>query len=73
MEFVQICIFAEAKNFSAFMNISGCATVVKHTGSHYLLTELPEWNLFPAVIKGKLRLKDFNSTNPVAVGERVEY
>lgn len=73
MDFVQICIFAEAKNFSAFMNISGCATVVKHTGSHYLLTELPEWNLFPAVIKGKLRLKDFNSTNPVAVGDRVEY
>lgn len=52
---------------------SDIATVVKHTGSHYLLSELPEWNLFPAVIKGKLRLKGFNSTNPVAVGDLVEF
>ena len=55
------------------MESSGNATVVKHTGSHYLLSKLPEWQPFPAVIKGKLRLKDFNSTNPVAVGDRVEY
>lgn len=49
------------------------ATVVKHTGSHYLLSRLPQWELFPAVIKGKLRLKGFNSTNPIAVGDVVEY
>lgn len=55
------------------MESSGNATVVKHTGSHYLLSKLPDWQPFPAVIKGKLRLKDFNSTNPVAVGDRVEY
>ena len=29
----------------------GEAVVVKHTGSHYLLSRLPEWNLFPAWIK----------------------
>lgn len=51
----------------------GVATIVKHTGSHYLLSELPEWNPFPAVARGKLRLKDSNSTNPVAVGDKVEY
>lgn len=49
------------------------ATVVKHTGSHYLLSQLPIWNPFPAVIKGKLRLSEDNSTNPVAVGDIVEY
>ena len=25
------------------------ATVVKNAGSHYLLSELPAWNVFPAV------------------------
>lgn len=49
------------------------ATVIKHTGSHYLLTELPEWNLFPAVLKGKIRLKGSSATNPVAVGDTVRY
>ena len=49
------------------------ATVVKHTGSHYLLSSLPEWNLFPAVLRGKIRLKGSNATNPVAVGDRVRY
>lgn len=49
------------------------ATVVKHTGSHYLLSSLPEWNLFPAVLRGKIRLKGSTATNPVAVGDRVSY
>lgn len=52
---------------------SNIATVVKHTGSHYMLSQLPQWDLFPAVIKGKLRLKGFNSTNPIAVGDLVEF
>lgn len=52
---------------------SGIATVVKNTGSHYLLCELPEWNPFPAVLKGKLRLSGNNSTNPVAVGDSVRF
>ncbi len=47
------------------------ATVVKHTGSHYLLTVLPSWNIFPAVLRGKIRLKGSNVTNPVAVGDKV--
>lgn len=55
------------------MTIRGEATVVKHTGSHYLLSCLPAWNLFPAVLRGKIRLKGSTSTNPVAVGDRVEY
>jgi len=49
------------------------ATVVKHTGSHYLLSELPQWNPFPAVIRGRLRLAGSKATNPVAVGDQVEY
>lgn len=55
------------------MNNKMVATVVKHTGSHYQLAQLPNWELFQAVIKGKLRLKDFNSTNPIAVGDLVEF
>ena len=51
----------------------GQAVVVKHTGSHYLLSRLPEWNLFPAVLRGKVRLKGSTATNPVAVGDVVDY
>ena len=53
--------------------IKGQATVVKHTGSHYMLSCLPEWNLFPAVLRGKIRLKGSSATNPVAVGDIVNY
>ena len=55
------------------MVIKGQATVVKHTGSHYMLSALPQWNLFPAVLRGKIRLKDSNATNPVAVGDVVDF
>ncbi|MCQ2172501.1 MAG: ribosome small subunit-dependent GTPase A [Bacteroidales bacterium] len=53
--------------------MTGVATVVKNAGSHYLLSELPEWNLFPAVLRGKVRLAHSSATNPVAVGDRVRY
>ncbi len=53
--------------------IKGQATVVKHTGSHYLLAQLPDWNLFPAVLRGKIRLKGSTATNPVAVGDIVNF
>ena len=49
------------------------AVVVKNAGSHFLLSELPEWDLFPAVLRGKVRLEHSASTNPVAVGDRVRY
>ena len=49
------------------------ATVVKNAGSHYLLSHLPEWNLFPAVLRGRVRLERSSSTNPVAVGDKVIY
>ena len=55
------------------MLIKGQATVVKHTGSHYLLSHLPQWELFPAVLRGKIRLKGSSATNPVAVGDVVNY
>ena len=55
------------------MTIKGQATVVKHTGSHYLLSRLPQWNLFPAVLRGKIRLKGSTATNPVAVGDIVNF
>ena len=51
----------------------GTATVVKHTGSHYLLSELPAWDLFPAVVRGRIRLKESSNTNPIAVGDVVDF
>ena len=49
------------------------ATVVKNAGSHFLLSELPQWAPFPAVLRGKVRLERSVATNPVAVGDRVRY
>ena len=49
------------------------ATVVKNAGSHYLLSPLPAWEVFPAVLRGKVRLKASEITNPIAVGDRVKY
>ena len=51
----------------------GEATVVKNAGSRYELSALPEWRLFPAVLRGRIRLKGSQATNPVAVGDRVRY
>ncbi len=53
------------------MENNSIATVAKHTGSHYMLTQLPRWELFQAVMRGKMRLKESNSTNPIAVGDNV--
>ena len=55
------------------MSVKGQATVVKHTGSHYMLSCLPHWELFPAVLRGKIRLKGSTATNPVAVGDIVDF
>lgn len=65
----------KVKNFAYVrtMIIKGQATVVKHTGSHYMLSALPGWELFPAVLRGKIRLKGSSATNPVAVGDMVDY
>ena len=60
-----------ANDFFAMDNTQ--AIVVKHTGSHYLLTVLPQWNLFPAVLGGRIRQKGSASTNPVAVGDKVDF
>ena len=47
--------------------------MVKNAGSHFLLSRLPEWRLFPAVLRGKVRLGHGTATNPVAVGDKVRY
>ena len=51
--------------------IRGEATVIKNAGSHFLLSRLPQWEPFPAVLRGKVRLERSAATNPVAVGDRV--
>lgn len=52
---------------------TGEAIIVRHTGSHYMLTGLGQWQLFPAVLRGKIRLKGGSSTNPIAVGDHVRF
>lgn len=47
--------------------------MVKNAGSHFLLSELPEWRPFPAVLRGRTRLEAGTATNPVAVGDRVRF
>ena len=49
------------------------ATVIMNAGSHYLLSELPKWEPFPAVLRGKVRLQKSSATNPIAVGDRVRF
>lgn len=49
------------------------ATIVKHTGSHYLVSDLPNWELTQCTVRGKLRLKGVKTTNPIAVGDIVDY
>ena len=38
-----------------------------------MLSVLPQWDLFPAVLRGKIRLKGSTATNPVAVGDIVDF
>lgn len=38
-----------------------------------MLSKLPIWEPFPAVLKGKIRLKGSSSTNPISVGDSVMY
>lgn len=52
---------------------SGEAVVIKNAGSHFLLSALPKWEPFPAVLRGRIRLKGSDSTNPIAVGDHVIY
>jgi ribosome biogenesis GTPase len=49
------------------------ATVIKHTGSNYLVCNLPEWKPVKCTVRGKLRLKEGETTNPIAVGDIIDY
>lgn len=46
-------------------------TVIQSNGGNYIVS--CEQQNYDCVIKGKLRLKGYNSTNPVAVGDFVEF
>jgi ribosome biogenesis GTPase len=46
--------------------------IVKHTGSNYMVRS-DEGRLYLSTVKGKLRLKDMKTTNPIAVGDKVTF
>lgn len=48
------------------------ALVYKSTGSWYQVRNLEDGKMLNARVKGKLKIDDITSTNPVAVGDRVE-
>lgn len=49
------------------------AIVMRSTGSGYTLRDTADGTLTESVIRGRLRLKGIRSTNPVAVGDVVDY
>lgn len=48
-------------------------TVIKNTGSDYLVAADASGEQVPCKIKGKFRMQGIRTTNPVAVGDRVEF
>lgn len=54
------------------MNGQQTGLVTKHTGSHYRIRLDKDGSYIEAVVRGKLRLKDLKTTNPIAVGDRVD-
>ena len=58
----------------ALMNdiISFSGIVFKHTGSRYLVKHPQSATLIDCIIRGKLRLKDVATTNPITVGDNVD-
>ena len=46
-------------------------TVFRHTGSHYLVKNNVLHKIFDCVVRGKLRLHETTTTNPVAIGDIV--
>ncbi len=58
--------------FSPKVNSLNKGLVIKSTGSWYTV-ETENGETFECKIKGKFRIKGIKSTNPVAVGDRVEF
>jgi ribosome biogenesis GTPase len=46
--------------------------IVKHTGSNYMVRS-DDGQLYLSTVRGKLRLKDMKTTNPIAVGDKVVF
>jgi ribosome biogenesis GTPase len=46
--------------------------IVKHTGSNYMVRN-DDGQLYLSTVRGKLRLKDMKTTNPIAVGDKVTF
>ena len=66
----SIDIFSFYKNQKQVIHKSA-RLVIKNTGSWYSV-KTDDGRIIESKIKGKFRLQDIKSTNPVAVGDRVE-
>lgn len=47
--------------------------VIKNTGSLYLVEDIENHAIIECSLKGRIRLNDIKTTNPIAVGDLVEY
>jgi ribosome biogenesis GTPase len=62
-------------NFCIFVSkyyLLETGVVLKSTGSRYRIL-YGEGAIIDCLVKGKLRIKEFNTTNPIAVGDRVKF
>jgi len=55
------------------MSITSTGKVIKSTGSWYLVTDLKTREQFECRLRGKFRTKGIKTTNPVAVGDIVDF
>ena len=53
--------------------VPAAADLPCNIANRYPTAVLPQWDMFPAVLRGKIRLKGSSATNPVAVGDVVEF
>lgn len=47
--------------------------IIRHTGSQYMVRRDEDGLHFLCIVRGKLRLKDIKTTNPIAVGDKIVF
>jgi ribosome biogenesis GTPase len=53
--------------------ISFAGRVYRHTGSHYLVKSEMVAGVIDCVVRGRMRMLNASTTNPVAIGDRVDF
>lgn len=54
-------------------NTQHTGLIIRHTGSQYSIRNDADAQRYECTVRGKLRLKDVKTTNPIAVGDKVQF